>query len=674
VKKNYFRPIFWQMLFLFLPILASAKHIVGGDFSYKFVSFDPVKNTNRFHFTMNVYRDAKFGTTGAPLDPTAPIGIYEEGNFNTPIRTIQVSLMNDGLIPVVSPSPCLSVPPDIQVEHGTYEFDLDLPVVTHSYFILYQRCCRNVTITNIVNPADAGATFEVEITKEAQALKNNGPEFKLFPPVAICANVPLFFDHSAVDLDGDVLKYKFCAPQNGGGPILTDPGLSGCDGAAPMPPCKNTPNPIVFLAPFSETNPMGGSPMITINPNTGIISGKPTLLGQFVVGVCVEEYRNGVLISTLRRDFQFNVVDCDPKVLADIKEDSLSGLNTYKVISCGKSTLLIVNQSVQRPNITDWYWRFDLKGVIDSLPGVGSSDTNWDALVTFPDTGNYKGILVLNPGTICGDTAEVVIKIRPDIVAKFDWQQDSCVRGLTQFQDKTVSGGGPIRYWEWQMGNDTSIYAGPNFPYIYKDEVDHTVLLTVVDTSGCRDTVSAFLPYLFLQQLAAFDYTPKVLNSYQKTVTFTDLSINPVKWKWVFGTTGASSLQNPVYEFPDTGMVKVTLYITDARGCRDSVSERLDIVPFVSWFMPNAFTPNDDGINDSFYGKGVLDGVIDFKFSIWNRWGEQIFETNNPETGWNGRKNNTGRLSQNGVYVYLVTFTTPRGEKKEFKGFATIVR
>ena len=85
-------------------------------------------------------------------------------------------------------------------------------------------------------------------------------------------------------------------------------------------------------------------------------------------------------------------------------------------------------------------------------------------------------------------------------------------------------------------------------------------------------------------------------------------------------------------------------------------------------------TPNNDNKNDFFQGVGFFEGMQNFKFSIWNRWGELIFDTTDPTVGWNGRKNNTGQLSPNGVYVCLVTYTGPRGDNFEIKGFATLIK
>ena len=81
-----------------------------------------------------------------------------------------------------------------------------------------------------------------------------------------------------------------------------------------------------------------------------------------------------------------------------------------------------------------------------------------------------------------------------------------------------------------------------------------------------------------------------------------------------------------------------------------------------------------DGTNDSFKGKGVLPGISNFRFMIWNRWGEPMFETDDPFMSWNCRKNNTGQEAPAGVYLVVATFRDPRGEPVERKGYVTLIR
>ena len=123
---------------------------------------------------------------------------------------------------------------------------------------------------------------------------------------------------------------------------------------------------------------------------------------------------------------------------------------------------------------------------------------------------------------------------------------------------------------------------------------------------------------------------------------------------------------------------KVSGTVTDANGCIDTISILVVVLSTICeepyLFMPNAFTPNSDDVNDGFIGTGKLDGAKDFHFTIWNRWGELLFQTHDPTEGWNGRIHNSGNLAQGGVYMCVVTYNGPRGDEYKIKGFATLIR
>lgn len=121
-------------------------------------------------------------------------------------------------------------------------------------------------------------------------------------------------------------------------------------------------------------------------------------------------------------------------------------------------------------------------------------------------------------------------------------------------------------------------------------------------------------------------------------------------------------------------MYLVSLIAFHENGCTDTATANIDVMPLVTLVMPNAFTPNNDGLNDDFRGYGFVDAIADYKMSIWNRWGELIFETDNPLMGWNGSKNNSGQESPVGVYVYQVEYLAPRGDVKKLTGHVTLVR
>jgi gliding motility-associated-like protein len=89
--------------------------------------------------------------------------------------------------------------------------------------------------------------------------------------------------------------------------------------------------------------------------------------------------------------------------------------------------------------------------------------------------------------------------------------------------------------------------------------------------------------------------------------------------------------------------------------------------------MPNAFTPNNDGSNDRFLGKGYFEGMRNFEMIIFNRWGEAIFETNDPQSGWDGTYRNTNNQAPPGVYAYKVSYDDSRGNSFSLQGFAVLV-
>ncbi len=734
-----------------------AKHIIGGEITYT------CNGNGSYTFDMYIYRDCS-RNDGAPFDNPAVITVYL-GNgspFDQIIAQVGgAHIVNQGLVdPPVNP--CLEVPENVCVQQAYYQFtvnDLDDffdPANPESFHIVYQRCCRNNTIANINNPQSSGATYTMEITPQAYELCNNSPVFNDFPPTVICVNEPLVFDHSATDPDGDQMVYEFCAPLLGGGLAGSqgNPGsATACNGVSPTPACAPPFSPVSFQLPtFSATQPLAGNPVVQIDPNTGLITGTPEIIGQFVVGVCVKEYRGGQLLSVLRRDFQFNVTDCTPLVDARIQNDEVIGVKEYVVNSCGNNTVTFINQSVQQQNIDEQFWRFMINGVEEEY-------TSWDAMVTFPDTGTYMGTLILNPNNQeCSDTATIYVNIYPEINADFSFSYDTCVAGPVSFVDGSHSEGGPILEWLWNFGDgNNSDEINPD--HLFDDPGNHIVSLTVIDGNECEDTYSQTInwypappiiiiepsvfdgcapQHVFFNNLsspidstytilwnfgdgttgtdispthlyenvgvydisleitspigcfisdswsnwinvrpaptAGFIYSPDRPSNFQPEVSFTDQSIDAIQWEWLFDSDGTSFQQNPVFAFPDTGLQMVYQIVTHASGCTDTATALIDVEPQVRYFVPNAFSPNNDDINDTFRGAGIFDGMEAFHMTIWNRWGELVFETNDPSEGWNGKKLNTGDMSPLGVYVYAIQFIGPRNKPVFLKGFATLVK
>ena len=760
--KLYLQKFSLLLLLIILPLLAQGAHIIGGEMTYKCVG------NGDYIITLKVYRDCQGGGAGFDGPNSGRISIYlgdAESEFDRITMTSPVVTQVD---PEVG-NPCLDIPTNVCVEQGVYTMQLsaqgiNLPKSIESYFIIYQRCCRNTSISNLLNPGETGATYTIEITPESQPddngdCKNDSPFFNNFPPVVICVNEELVFNHSAVDPDGDLLVYELCSPIKGGGTAgwQTPGNQDDFDGTNPNPDKYPPHDNVDFVSPtYSPGQPISGNPAVTINPITGLLSGIPDTEGQFVVGICVKEYRNGVLLSTVQRDFQFNVTFCAPNVVAVISGDDLIGDSAtyYMYTSCVDSTITFINNSYQSVFIDSYLWEFDLGNGINPLNSSVPSPT-----FTFPGVGHYEGIMVVNPGTVCNDTAYVVIDIFPPSFTYFTFEYDTCIAGPVVFQDLSTTEADNIVSWDWDFGDgQTSTEQNPTVQY--QDPGNFPVTLTITDNNGCTNMLTQNVnwfpvppliviepsqadgcpplnvffsnlstpiddtyeitwdfgdggidsvispnhlytePFLYTVKVgitspigcytdrtfvdwilidsfpeADFSWNPDRITNFEPDVNFVDQSIRAVAWEWDFADgEGLAYMQNPSFTMPDTGLQVVQLVVQSKEGCLDTIQKVIDVIPEIRYFLPNAFTPNEDSVNEIFKPGGYFRGLKNYQMNIWNRYGELVFESDDPHNGWNGKKNNVGRNAPNGIYVCVVSFIGPRGKPHEVKGFATVLR
>ena len=174
---------------------------------------------------------------------------------------------------------------------------------------------------------------------------------------------------------------------------------------------------------------------------------------------------------------------------------------------------------------------------------------------------------------------------------------------------------------------------------------------------------------------ALFSASPQPTTILENSVTFTDLSTGANAWIWSFGADlYASTIQNPVYAFQDTGVFAVQLLVTNQYGCQDSITMPIEIKLDYALYIPNAFTPNGDYINDVFFPLGMGVSLEKFKFYIFDRWGNIIFNTDNTTVGWDGTVQGTGRLCQLDTYVYKITAMDPDGALKVYIGQINLIR
>jgi len=541
------------LLFLCVFQVSYAAHIVGGELTYECLGDE------NYRFTLTVYRDCASG--GAQFDSfgntLGTVSIYNGTNL---LRNIFLDPPTVEVVPPVISNPCLEVPQNLCVERGVYIFEESLPISAESYTITYSRCCRNASISNIILPEDTGATYTIDITSTAQESCNNSPIFSKFPEIIICANEPLNFDHSAIDAEGDQLVYSFCSPFLGGDDGTLQQTQFG--GTAPNPDAPPPYININFRVPDYTSNfPIAGDPLVTINPVTGVITGVPQILGQFVVGVCVEEFRNGELLSTVRRDFQFNVENCDPLVQADIFEDEFLGNNTYAINLCGEREFQFANQSIGP--IGDFFWEFDF-----GSNGLQTFDV-WEPLVMFPDTGQFIGVLVLNANETCGDTANIIVNVFPSIEAEFKIDYDTCIVGPVSFSDLSQTNGSEILTYDWRFGDgNSSIEQSPN--HAYQNFGAKTVTLFIEDNNDCNEEYELVFDWTPVESEVIVQPNSFIACAPGAEVFFNNLT-SPIDESyaitWDFGDGETSSEISPSHEYVSVGTYTVSLKITSPFDC-----------------------------------------------------------------------------------------------------------
>ncbi|MFM7176353.1 MAG: T9SS type B sorting domain-containing protein, partial [Bacteroidota bacterium] len=196
-------------------------------------------------------------------------------------------------------------------------------------------------------------------------------------------------------------------------------------------------------------------------------------------------------------------------------------------------------------------------------------------------------------------------------------------------------------------------------------------LLNVADggSPSCSRNLSTNGSY-FVEEVGPNFMAAPLVCPYSGNYQFLNQTLNGQSWYWDFDDGSYSFETNPFHEFVEGGIFEVTLVATSQSGCVDSISENLEVIqPYRVW-IPNAFTPNGDVKNERFMP--VITSVQDYSLSIYNRWGQLLFYTDDPDEGWNGQYN--GRDLPEGIYVFMMTSTDLCNKQDVRRGAFTLAR
>ena len=596
------------LLLNFLPIRAS--HIIGGDIYYDYLGNDT------YRFYISLYRDCL--STGAAYDDPMYLAVYNQDNFL--IQNVQIPFPGSNVLPVIFNNPCVTPPGNICTEVATYVTTINLPAAVGGYTITYQRCCRGPNINNLVNPDDTGITLTCKVPGvDTGANINSSPRFTNYPPLLLCNNEDLVFDHSATDPDGDQLVYSLVAPFQGGGPPPN---------AQPNPASPPNYMPIIWNNGFSTVNPLGPGASINIDPATGLLTASPNLLGRFVVGIQVEEIRNGVVINRTIRDFIFQVFNCQLQLEAILPtQEQLPGFVSY----CQGLDVDFVNNSYGG---TNYEWDFGVPAINNDV------STAFEPSFTYPAPGIYNVQLVVNPGWPCTDTTFMEVNVNNELEVGFTSNDSLCIFGNSFDFEAFSNNPNPVEYnWDFGITADQQFANGQIVNDISYPETGFQYV-TVEGVNGvCVDTYTDSV-FIFPEPIAEI-VIPDDVECLGFDIAFGNASQNSTIYDWDFGVAGTtqdvSTDVSPTYVFPGPGVYDVTLIAGSTPECKDTVTESIELnEPLVL-----AFTHQDSMCvtGNSFDFDGTVSGPPDAVYT-WN-FGPDASIANSNQVDVNGVSFNT---------------------------------
>ena len=553
-----------KAIFIFLLFLSStpaslfARHLKGGFFTYQYLG-PGAGASNKYRVTLTIYMDCN--ATGQQIDQTLNFSFFDAGN-NGLLFTREVGQKDNFLLRKTTDEECISGDQTgCYYRVITYELaEVELPINTAGYVVSFQRCCRIENIVNISNSGAVGNTYAINIPGTAinpLFAQNNSANFIIGDTSVVCGGSPFTLPFVATDADGDSLSYSFCDALEGASQGVPAPGT------ASNPPYNSTP----YASFFSGGQPMGGT--VTINPRTGIISGTaPSAQGEYVVSVCVNEFRNGTIVASNRKELHVVVGSCSP-----IKSNP-----PIDFVTCDGFTLNFSNTSTG--NIQNYFWDF---GVTNTIADTSILQF---PTYTFPDTGKYRIRLIVNRGLLCTDTGYTTVGIYPGFFPDFNFTT-TCKNFPTQFNDATRTNYGAVNFWRWDFGNttvtnDTSRLSNP--ADIYPNPGTYNVQFIVGNSKGCIDTLFKTIDVLDKPSLTV---TNDTLICDIDTLQLRANGIGTFTWSPNYNINNLNA-QNPLIS-PDAP-TKYYVDLVFGPGCTNRDSVFVDVKSFVTLSPPKDTT------------------------------------------------------------------------------------
>ena len=364
---------------------------------------------------------------------------------------------------------------------------------------------------------------------------------------------------------------------------------------------------------------------------------------------------------------------CTDTIAKNIVVHPLPVPQFYSESVCDGSSTYFTDQSTipTTDTIQSWKWNFGDNSTV-------STDQFASHLYAGPGSAFVQLVVVSNFG--CIDSITKTAVVNPNPVVNFTANDTvGCELLCVYFMDASTILTGTNVQWLWNVGDGSQPGANSNYEHCFANDsvfapATFDITLTVISDRGCVSTLSK-INYIsvYPNPEANFSAQPDTVVIIDPVISILDASTGADFWNWDFGDLETGTLYNPPpHTYSNTGEYIITLIASNQYGCVDTTSQTIYVEPDFVFYIPNAFTPNGDEINDTFFGKGI--GIIEFEMMIFDRWGNLIFFSDDINKPWDGKANNGTELAQMDVYVYSIRLLDIRLKKHKYRGSVTLVK
>lgn len=292
--------------------------------------------------------------------------------------------------------------------------------------------------------------------------------------------------------------------------------------------------------------------------------------------------------------------------------------------------------------------------------------------------GTYSFEYLVNAIAPCtNDIAEFTVTVDPEPIVNFTADNlIGCAPLQVTFSNLSTPAGDDCT---WSFGDGTTAPGCGDVVKTYNNAGTYDVTLTVTTAAGCTNT-DTYNSYITVSPVpeASFSPSSSVVTVDLPEVEFINNSLNADSYTWTFGDQSASTNEeNPTHVYPSIGNQSYTVYLIaeNSGGCIDSASVVIQVDDVLIFYIPNSFTPDGDDYNQTF--KPVITSgvdIYDYHLTIFNRWGEIVFESYDVNYGWNGAYGDRG-LTQSEVFIWQIEFGETMSDKKRtYRGHVTLMK